>query len=180
MINQKSVIKVTGIMLAIMWASYVPDLFPHPFQEKKGIRDLAIEYTKLPDWLKQESRFNDKTADELEKEMMTELRIEWIKSVLFIVIGVLSGCLLIQHRKAGYLLAFFSSLLFIGIGFVNLLRYGFHIEHYGFMLHRAPVRTIQGILMQLVILGTVILLIYVYVTQKHRPFISKRHDNAVT
>ena len=170
-------IKIVGIILTIMWVSLVPYLFPHPFQEHKGIRNLATKVTQLPDWIKQESsiKIKDKTADELEKGMMTELRINWIKSALFIVMGVLSGWLLIQRRKKGYLLAFFFSLLIIGIRFAHLLRYRrvtLSLKYYEFLLHRAPVSTIHDILMQLVLLGTVIFLMYIFVTRKPGHFIS--------
>ncbi len=173
--NKKSMIKIVGIILTIMWVSRVPYLFPHPFQEHKGIRDLATDVIQGPDWIKQASSIKDKTADELVKGMMTELRINWIKSALFIVMGVLSGWWLVQRRKKGYLLAFFSSLLIIGIRFAHLLRYRrvtLSLKYYEFLLHRAPVCTIHDILMLLVLLGTVIFLMYIFVARKPGRFIS--------
>ena len=106
---------------------------------------------------------------------MTELRINWIKSALVNVIGVLSGFLLIQRRRGGYLFAFFFSLLIIGIRLVNLFRYRrvtFSLEYYEFMLRQSPVRTILDLLMQLVLLATVIFLIYIFVTRKPEHFVS--------
>ena len=176
MMNKKSMIKIVGIILTIMWVSRVPYLFPHPFQEHKSIRDLATKFIQSPDWIKQASpSIKDKTADELVKGMMTEIRINWIKSALFIVMGVLSGWWLIQRRRKGYLLAFFSSLLIIGIRFTPFLRHGKFtstIETYKFLLRRYPVRTIHDILMQLVLFGTVVFLIYIFVTRKPGHFIS--------
>ncbi len=174
--NKESVTKLVGIILAIMWVSQVLFLFPHPFQKHEGIRKLATDVMQVPDWIKQQSPIiKDRTADELEKRMMTEFRNEWLKSALFIVIGVLSGWLLIQRRKEGYLLAFFFSLLIIGIRFANLLRHRrvwFSLKYHEFMLRQYPVRTIHDLLMQLVLLGTVIFLIYLFVTRKPRHFIS--------
>ena len=167
--NQKSMIKIVGIILTIMWVSQVPYLFPHPFQERKGIRKLALEVMQAPDWIKQKSAVKDKTADELEKRMMTELRINWIKSTVFILIGVFSGLLLIQRRLEGYFLAFLFSLLFIGIKLANLLRYHtvtFSLKYYKLLLHHRPVGTIHDILMLLVQLSTVIFLMYIFVTRK--------------
>lgn len=169
-VNGKSwIIKIVGIILVIMWVSRIPYLYPHPFQEHKGIRALAKDVVQGPDWIKQASpTIKDKTADELAKTMMIELRLVWIKSVLFIVMGLLSGWWLIQRRKKGYLLAFFSSLLFIGIRFTPLLRPGKFtqtLKTYKFLLRRYPVRTIHDILMLLVLLGIVLLLIYVFAYQ---------------
>ena len=167
--------QLVGIILTIMWVSQVRFLFPHPFQKHEGIRKLATEAMQLPDWIKQQSPIKDNTADELEKRMMTEFRIDWLRSVLFIVIGVLSGLLLIQRRKGGYLLAFFFSLFIIGSRFVILLRYRrvtFSLEHHEFMLRQYPVRTILDLLMQLVLLATVIFLIYIFVTRKPQRFIN--------
>ena len=173
--NKESMTKLVGIILAIMWVSQVLCLFPHPFQKHEGIRKLATDAMQVPDWTKQESPIKDKTADELEKRMMTQFRIEWVKSALFIVIGVLSGLLLIQRRKGGYLLAFFFSLLIIGITFVNLLRYRrvtFSLKYHEFMLRQYPVRTILDLSMQLVLLATVIFLIYIFATRKPERFVS--------
>lgn len=168
-LNWKCPIKTVGIILIIMWVSQIPYLFPHPFQENKGIRDLATQFFQAPDWIKRESSVKAKTADELSKRMVTELRIVWIQSALFIVIGVLSGCLLIQRRKEGYLLAFFFSLFILGIRFVHFLQYRtvtFSIKYYEFLLHRAPVRTIHDFLMLSVLLYIAIVIMYIFVTRK--------------
>lgn len=175
--NKISMTKIVGTILTIMWISQVPYLFPHPFQENKGIRDLATEFMQSPDWIKQASSIKAKTADELEKSMLIELRIHWIKGALFIVIGVLSGWLLIRRRTGGYLLAFFFSLLIIGIRLARLLRHGKFtrtLEIYKILLRRYPVRTIHDILLQLVLLGTVIFLIYIFVTRKPEHFDNSR------
>jgi hypothetical protein len=164
--NKKSMTKIVGIIFTIMWVSWIPYLFPHPFQEHKGIRNLATDVVQGPNWIKEASPIiKDKTADELGMLMMIELRFHWIKSALFIVMGVLSGWWLIQRRKGGYLLAFFFSLLIIGIRLVNLLRYRkftLTLETYKLLLSHYPVRTIHEILMYLVLLGTVIFLIYTF------------------
>ena len=164
--------KIVGIVFIIMWFSQIPYLLPHPFQEHKGIRDLATDVVQGPNWIKEASPFlKDKTADELTRSMIIELRIHWIKSALFIVVGVLSGWLIIQRRKGGYLLAFFFSLLIIGIRFVSLLWYWrvtFSLKYYEFILRRCPVRKIHEIVMYLVLLGTVIFLIYTFKDKEKR------------
>jgi hypothetical protein len=166
--NNKSMIKIVGIILTIMWVSQIPYLFPHPFQEHEGIKKLAIDSTKLPGWIKQQSQIEGKTADELEKGMMTELRIGWIKGALFTVIGVLSGWWLIQRKKKGYLLAFFFSLSIIVIKFIKLwprLR-KYSLSYFELLLRHFPVRGIHDILGDLVLLGTVIFLMYIFMTRK--------------
>lgn len=175
-------IKIFGIIYTLMWISQVPYLFPHPFQEHEGIRNLAKDAAQFPDWLKQESVVKDKSADELEKTMLTELRINWIKSALLIIMGILSGCLLFQRRKAGYFLTFFLSILVIGIRFLHLVRYRsstFSLEFYSFLLHRKPVQTIHDFLMQFVLLGMVIFLTYIFLTRKSDHFVNEIHNIGV-
>jgi len=159
--NGKCHIKIIGIMLAIAFASQVPYLFPHPFQENEGLRDLATEFFQAPNWIRQESQVKAKTADELTKRMMTELRIDWIESALCIVIGVLSGFLLILHRKEGYWFAFFFSLFLLCIRVAHFIQYRtvtFSLRYYEHLLHHAPVSTCHDILMSLVLLYTVIVI----------------------
>lgn len=153
--GRKRHIKIVGIIFAIAFASQVPYLFPHPFQENEGIRDLATKLTQAPNWIRQESQVKDKTADELTKRMMTELRIAWVESALYIVIGLLSGLLLVLHKKEGYWLAFFLSLFLL---FIRYRTVTFSLRHYEFLLHHAPVRTCHDILMSLVLLYTVIVI----------------------
>ena len=180
--NKNSVIKFIGALYTFIWLSQVPYLFPHPFQESEGIRDLAREATQLPDWIKQQSSIKDKTADELETSMLVEMRINWIVSTLFIVMGIVSGCLLIQRRKAGYFLTFFLSIVMIGMKFLHLVRYRsntFSLEYYKFLLQRMPVRTIHDFLMQLVLLSTAVFLMYIYLSRKSEHFVNEIHNQPI-
>ena len=152
-----------------MWFSQLPYLYPHPFQGHEGIRKLAEYSTQHPDWLKQLSGINNRTADELEKSMLTELRITWIKSALFIITGIISGCLLIQRKRVGYILAFFLSIIMIGLRGLHMVRYpraSFSLRFYRLRLEHWPVRTIHEFSMQLVLLGTIAFLAYVFLTRK--------------
>ena len=170
--NRDSIIKFVGVIYSLLWLSQVPYLFPHPFQESEGIRDLATEAAQSPDWIKQKSSIKDKTEDELYTSMLIGLRISWIKSTIFIVMGLVSGCLLIQRRKAGYFLTFSLSILIIGIKFLHLMRYRsntFSLDYYKFLLQHMPLRTIHDFLMQLVLLSTVVFLMYISVTEKLPP-----------
>ncbi len=167
--NKESMIKIVGLTLIIMWVSRVPYLFPHPFQESKALRKLATDFMQSPDWIKQESGIKVQTADDLERSMTINLRIHWVKGAVLIAVGVLSGWWLVQGSKGGYLLAFSFSLLVIGLRLAHLVRYRrftFSLDYYEFSLHHFPLRTIHDILMQLVLLGTVIFLMYMFVTRK--------------
>jgi len=46
-------IKAVGFIFVLMWITQVAYLFPHPFQEHEGIKNLAMEATQFPDVVKQ-------------------------------------------------------------------------------------------------------------------------------
>ncbi len=169
LMNRNSIIKFVGVIYALTWLSQIPYLFPPPFQQNESIQDLAMEATQSPDWIKQQSSIKDKTADELETSILTEIRINWIESSIFIVMGIVSGCLLIQRRKVGYFLTFFLSILMICIKFFHFVRYRSHtfsLDYYKFLLQYMPVQTIHGFFIQLVLLSTVVFLMYIYLSRK--------------
>ena len=155
-------------MFILMWFSEVPYLFPHPFHEFEGIKNLANEISQICDGIKQLVGFKGKSANEIEKTMLVEFRINWIKSVISIIVGIISGCLFLQRRRSGYFLTFFLSLLFISIRVIYLFKHprlSFSLEYYKFKLQHLPVRTIHDFLIQLILLITAISIIYLFRTR---------------
>lgn len=167
--NRNAIIKTVGVIYTAIWLSQVPYLFPHPFQQHDGVRKLAEQSTQLPEWIRQKSDIHEQTADELEKSMLSELRVGWLKSALVMGLGILSGCLLIKGKKAGCLLTFLLSMVVISIRVCHMLRYrktSFSLEHYRFLLERMPVRTVHDFLLLLVLSGTIVILAYLFLTRK--------------
>ena len=61
------------------------------------------------------------------------------------------------------------SILMISIKFLHLVRYRsntFSLEYYKFILQHMPMRIIHDFLIQLVLLGTVLFLVYIYLSHK--------------
>jgi len=104
---------VLGIIIILLWSSLLPYIFPTPFQCKTGIKWLSKEVAEGPDFIKKEAGFEGYTQEDLEKAMTNELIFSWFKGVLGILIGILSGILIIRRRLLGHILAIICLAFFI-------------------------------------------------------------------
>ena len=104
---------VLGIIIILLWSSLLPYIFPTPFQCKTGIKWLAKEVAEGPEWIKKEAGFEGYTQEDLEKMMTNELIFSWFKDVSGILIGILSGILIIRRRLLGHILAVICLAFFI-------------------------------------------------------------------
>jgi len=99
--NQK-IISAIGIVWLLLWTSYIPQLvFHYPFQELKGVKSLIDEIDNAPTVIKEESVLLNKNPKELEKSVMRELRIEWVKAVSIVFAGLLAAFLLLKKGTLG-------------------------------------------------------------------------------
>jgi hypothetical protein len=116
---------VLGIIIVLLWSSHLPSVYPTPFQNKKGIKLLAKEVSGVPDWIKKEAGCEEQTQQELENSMMNELIFTWFKWLLMILIGILSGILIIRRKLLGHILAVICFVFFLIIPqLYYLIRYG--------------------------------------------------------
>jgi len=100
-------------------------MYPTPFQRKKGIKSFAKEASEVPEWIKKEAGFEGYTQEDLEKQITYELIFSWFKSLLMILIGILSGILFIRRGPLGYILAIFCLAFFEIIPrLCSFIRYG--------------------------------------------------------
>ncbi len=121
-INNKSVL---GIIIILLWSSFLPGLYPTPLQSRKGIKSLAKELAELPEWLKKESGDKGYTQQDYENMMMNELISSWFKGLLMILIGILSGFLIIRRGPLGHFLAVICFAFFLIIPrSISFIRYG--------------------------------------------------------
>ncbi len=104
---------VLGIIIILLWSSLLPNIFPTPFQRKTGIKWLAKKVAEGPEWIKKEAGFEGYTQEDLEKMMTNELIFTWFKGILGILIGILSGILIIRRRLLGHILAVICFAFFI-------------------------------------------------------------------
>jgi hypothetical protein len=121
-IHKKSVL---GIIIILLWSSFLPNLYPTPFQRKKAIKSFAKELAELPEWIKKESGDEGYTQQDYENMIINELISSWYKGVFMILIGILSGFLIIRRSPVGYILAVFCFALFLIIPrSFSFIRYG--------------------------------------------------------
>lgn len=167
--NEK-VISIIGIAWLLLWISYIPQLVSHyPFQEHKGVKSLIEEVSKAPDFIKKESGLLNKTPAELENSVMREIRIEWIKGVLILFVGLFTAFLLLKKKRSGRILALSLAgglLLLNSIYFVKYWRYKLSLQYWALNLQHFPTQTIQGIVATIIMIATVILLLS---PQHHEP-----------
>lgn len=185
-IHNKSVL---GIIIIVLWSSLLPGLYPTPLQSRKGIKSLAKELAELPEWLKKESGDEGYTQQDHENMMINELISSWFKGVLMILIGILSGILIIRRSPLGHLLAVICFAFFLIFPrLYNLVRYGLssHIKTLQISLTKNYYSLFFGIIRDdIVFVISVIIFIYLILPSTVRKFtgvnsITKpSHDNGL-
>jgi hypothetical protein len=162
--NNDKLITLLGIIFISLWLSNVPYLFPVPFQPHQGIKDLSKEVADAPEFIKEQAGVGGKTQTEIETIVMRDLRILWIKSLVFIIIGIFSGILIVQKKNLGRFLALGLSLYLVGIRFYHFFsseywREKFSIKYFTVRFHFFPVRTVHEEVTFLILLGVIALLL---------------------
>jgi len=156
---------VLGIIIILLWSSLLPYIFPTPFQYKKGIKSLAKMASEVPEWIKKEAGYEGDTQEDLEKAMTNELMFSWFKGVLGILIGILSGILIIRRRLLGHILAVICLAFFIIIPrSFSFIRYGLfsHIR----VLHFSLTKNYYSISFRIIhgyILFVISIIIFIYI-----------------
>jgi hypothetical protein len=100
-------------------------MYPTPFQRKKGIKSLVKMASEVPEWIQKEADYERYTQEDLEKALTNELIFSWFKGILGILIGILSGILIIRTKLLGHILAIICLAFFIIIPrLCSFIRYG--------------------------------------------------------
>ena len=163
---------VLVIIIILLWSFLLPYLYPTPFHSIKGIKSLAKDAVELPEWIKKEADFQERTQQEHENEMINELMFYWFRGILGILIGILSGILIIRRRPIGYILAIFCFAFFLIFPqLYQLIRYGIssHIKMLQISLTKNyyTIRIIHG---DIVFVISVIIFIYLILPSTVKKF----------
>jgi hypothetical protein len=166
-------ITLLGIIFILLWLSNIPYLFPLPFQPHQGIREFSKELADMPGFLKEEAGIGGKTQAEIETFVAREFRILWIKSLVFIVIGIFSGILIVQKRNLGRFLALGLSLYLVGIRFYHFFglehwRDRLSIKYFTIRFKYFPIRAIHEDITYLILLGVIALLLMPSIARKFK------------
>jgi len=165
---------VLGIIIILLWSSYLPNMYPIPFRRNPGIKSLAKEVAEGPEWIKKEAGFEGYTQEDLEKAMTNELIFSWFKGLLMILIGILSGILFIRRGHLGYILAIICFAFFLIIPrLCSFIKYGLfsHIR----ILHLALTKKYYSMFFsiirdEIVFLISVIIIIYLILPSTVKKF----------
>jgi len=114
-----------GIIIILLWSSYLPNMYPTPFQRNTGIKSIANELAEAPEFIKKEADIEGYTQEDIAKRITNSLIFSWFKWVLMILIGILSGILFIRRGLLGHILAVICLAFFIIIPRLYMfIRYG--------------------------------------------------------
>jgi hypothetical protein len=161
MTNNK-LITFLGIIFILLWLSNIPYLFPLPFQPHQGVKDLAKEVADAPEFIKEEGGIAGKTQIEIEAIVTRGLRIIWLKSLLFTIVGIFSGILIIQKKNLGRFLALGLCLYLVVIRFYHFFKLwpdSLSIKYFTIRFKHFPIRAIHEDITYLILLVVIALLL---------------------
>ncbi len=105
MTRNRNYVPLLGAITILLWASYIPYLFPTPFRPHAGVHHLAEEVSQYPEWQKEGTGVADASAAELEDKMMAELRRGWFQGLALTLLGVFAGISILRRKNYGRILA---------------------------------------------------------------------------
>ncbi len=156
-------IKFLGIVFIVLWASHIPlYLFPHPHDLVKGLSAEGEDIYMI--MFKEPGPVVRTPTVEMGRQLIRESRISFLKSLLFIAGGILSGILLILRKKSGFILALTLSCFIVVMRTYYLVssehwRARLSLVSFKIEFEEFPIRTIFEKTTFLVLLVTIIMLL---------------------
>lgn len=143
---------------------------------------MSREVADAPEFIKEQGGVGGKTQTEIETIVTRGLRILWIKSLVFIIIGILSGILILQKKNLGRFLVLGLSIYLVGIRFYHFFcsehwRDKFSIKYFTIRFHFLPARTVHELITFLILLAVIALLLIPSIVREFR---SKRFNKVTT
>ncbi len=120
----KKGIVLLGVATMILWASYVPYLIPLPFSLQPSIKKIARNVAEAPEAVREKAGFSGKSQIEIEKVMMRKVVLIWLIKAIPILIGLLSGLLLIMRKNYGRIMALLVAAAWVILDVVSYFRSG--------------------------------------------------------
>jgi hypothetical protein len=161
---------VTGIVLLVLWVSHIPYLFEIPLYATSGIQRLSQDVSDSPAWLKDEAGINGKSQSNIQSILVKSFRIEFAKSLLLCLLGILSGVLVLKRHILGYFLVIGLSVcvLLLRIVHVAFSVHPFHSLYFKYTVFfsRYPFRVIHSDITWLVLLVVLVHLLRPSITRK--------------
>ena len=160
-------IKACGIAFILMWvfqATYLIQYYPFTKETKGNTQQLTREALQLPEALHAGTVLENKTPDAIQKEMDAALKLNWVKSLVLVVCGIIVGCLLFMQKTIDYIVALvFSAALIFHKSFIYFAGGNFSVQSYITLFKYFPMDVLREIIMVLVLVFTFIVLTSAYV-----------------
>jgi len=170
-LNRNAIERLVAVLFTLTWISQIPYFFPHPFQRHEGIANLSKEVVELQDVFKEMAGIQDKTAADIEKQLTAEIRVMWIQSLLFTVLGIIAGVLLIKQKKVGFWLALLLS-SYLAVSYIRRIfnhPQMLSVKYFRVKFEYFPVRTVHEVVGLAILLITVIVLLSSLMIKRRHP-----------
>ena len=162
--KNKKTTTLLGIVFLLLWLSNIPYFFSHPFQPHQGIKDLSGELANAPEFIKEDAGIGGQKQIDIERILTKQIRLAWLKSLFFNLIGIFSGILIIRKKNLGRILALGLSVFLVGMRLYHSFqsahwRDSLSIRYFKIRFEYFPVRTVHEEITFLILLSTIVLLL---------------------
>ncbi len=153
-----------GIITLLLWISYLPYLYPTPFQPHEGLKRFAKEAAEIPEWLKEEGGFGGYNQSDIEAALKRDLVKVWFISLITCTVGIAAGILILKRKNSGRILAIGMAAIPLLIRAYSIIKSSRPLEHlqalYFLFLKKHPVMVIHNdIIAVIIFIGTIIYLL---------------------
>jgi hypothetical protein len=157
-------ITFVGIITLLLWISYLPYLYPTPFQSHEGFQRFAKDAAELPEWLKEEGGIGGYSQSDVERALKTERIRYWFISLITYAVGILAGVLILRRKNSGRILVIGLSSFLLFLRAYNIITSPHPLERLSFLystfLKKYPVIVIHNdIIAVIILIGTIIYLL---------------------
>ena len=144
-----------GMVMMLLWVSYIPHLIPLPFALQPSVHKIATDLAEAPESIREKSGFGGKTQAEIEGVLMRRVMIIWLIKAIPILIGLLSGFFLLRRKFYGRIMAIFVAISWIVLNAITYVRAGDIWDRvymtYVTMLQERPLYTFHNDILPVVI-----------------------------
>jgi len=153
-----------GIITLLLWISYLPYVYPTPFQPHEGLQRFAKDVAELPEWLKEEVDAGGYSQSDVERALKTERIKYWLISLITSAVGIMAGILILRRKNSGRILAIGLSSLLLSLRAYSIITSPSPLERLSFLyftfIKKYPVVVIHNdIIAVIILIGTIIYLL---------------------
>ena len=157
-------ITIIGIITVLLWVSYLPYLYPTPFQAHEGLQRFGREVAELPEWLKKEADAGGYSQSDFERTLNKAHKVHWFRALMIYAVGILAGVLILKRKNSGRILAVSIASIMLLLRAYSIIKSPNSLERLSFLystfIKKYPVLVIHNdIIAVIILIGTIIYLL---------------------